>query len=330
MQNDVDIYIIQKQTTLERYAKTQPHFDFFNYLEKDQQTTKPLQFAHQEHTHSRNLLIQSLKKHALSYKIFNLDEILKSPFRFYQDHHPQSGLNPQKKLIISLGGDGTFLHASHYVGGEHLLLGINSCPKHSVGHLCSLTPNDIEKALTCFVKKQFKTKSLRRLKLELSTSTHTLPLALNDVLLCNQHPAATSRYQISICSNHNNIPLQSEKQLSSGLWIATATGSTAAISSYNFPKCSLQSRKIFAAVREPFTPRHEQLSLPKLILNGDDKSLLFFSRMRQGLVCVDGPDSSASFSFGDTVKISLPQKCALKMISHFFGSIPSKHVDHHG
>ncbi|MCX7632690.1 MAG: hypothetical protein N2Z22_05090, partial [Turneriella sp.] len=38
-------------------------------------------------------------------------------------------------LVISLGGDGTFIHTSHFVS-ETLLLGINSAPEHSVGHYC--------------------------------------------------------------------------------------------------------------------------------------------------------------------------------------------------
>lgn len=321
MQNKVDVYIIQKQTTLERYTNQNLNLNFFDYLERDRQTPYPLQKAHKEHIKSRKILLKCLEKYSLSYRIFNLDEISKNNICYFNDKCPDSGLRPNKKLIISLGGDGTLLHASHHVGGDNYLLGINSCPEHSVGHLCPIIPRDIDNAIECFINNEFQSTSIRRLKLEASRK-QILPLALNDVLLCNRHPAATSRYQISICSTDNQ-EIQSEKQLSSGLWVSTAAGSTAAISSYGFDKSSINSSNIFIAVREPYTPRNEELNLQKFYLNGDENSLLFFSRMRQGLVCVDGPDSCGYLGFGDTVQISLPKECAIKLILDFFGKVPT-------
>ena len=328
MQNEVDVYIIQKQTTLERYTHSKFNVDFFDYLERDNQTTAPLQKAHDEHIKSRDILIKSLKKHSLSYKIYNLDELSENNICYFNDKCPQSGLRPKKNLVISLGGDGTLLHASHHVGGDVCLLGINSCPKHSVGHMCPIIPKHIEKTIEFFVKNEFKIKNVRRLKLEASRK-QSLPLALNDVLLCNRHPAATSRYQLSVFSLLQNIELQSEKQLSSGLWVSTSAGSTAAISSYGFEKSDITSPDIHVAVREPYTPRNESLNMQKFNMNGEEKYLLFFSRMRQGLVCVDGPDSCAHLGFGDTVHISLPQECSIKLILDFFGKVPTFPFDMH-
>ncbi|APJ04152.1 NAD(+)/NADH kinase [Silvanigrella aquatica] len=322
MQSEVDVYIIQKQTTLERYTKRTLNVDFFDYLERDKQNPVPLQEAHKEHLKSRKILIKALEKHSLSYKIFNLDEISENNFCYFSDKCEKSGLNPKKKLVISLGGDGTLLHASHHVGGDVCLLGINSCPEHSVGHMCPIVPKYIEQAIDCFVNHKFKTTSVRRIKLEVSRK-QILPLALNDVLLCNRHPAATSRYQISICSHNEQKEIESEKQLSSGLWVSTSAGSTAAISCYGFEKASINSSNMFVAVREPYTPRNENLSLQKFSLNGDEKSLLFFSRMRQGLVCVDGPDSCGHLGFGDTVHMSLPDECSIKLILDFLGKVPT-------
>ena len=322
MQSEVDVYIIQKQTTLERYTQRNLNVDFFDYLERDRQTPAPLQQAHKEHLKSRKILTKCLEKHSLSYKIFNLDEITQNNICYFNDKCPNSGLKPKKNLVISLGGDGTLLHASHHVGGDVCLLGINSCPEHSVGHMCPIIPKYIEKAIECFVNKEFTASSIRRLKLEASRK-QILPLALNDVLLCNRHPAATSRYQISICSLDKNQEIQSEKQLSSGLWISTSAGSTAAISSYGFEKSEINSPNIHVAVREPYTPRNETLNLQRFNLDGNKNSLLFFSRMRQGLVCVDGPDSCGYLGFGDTVYVSLPKECSIKLILDFFGKVPT-------
>src|SRR5215470_17894056 len=39
-------------------------------------------------------------------------------------------------LVISVGGDGTLLGASHYVRGG-MIIGVNSAPGDSVGHFCA-------------------------------------------------------------------------------------------------------------------------------------------------------------------------------------------------
>ena len=107
---------------------------------------------------------------------------------------------------------------------------------------------------------------------------------------------------------------QCEKQLSSGLWIATAAGSTAAIASYDFPPEPLNSHKIFSASREPYAAKGEKNQLNKFILDGRTQSLSIFSRMRQGLVCLDGPDFSVQFGFGETIEVSAPENASLLLI----------------
>src|SRR5262245_23118332 len=39
-------------------------------------------------------------------------------------------------LLITVGGDGTFLDTSHYASPEQVLLGVNSHPQQSHGALC--------------------------------------------------------------------------------------------------------------------------------------------------------------------------------------------------
>lgn len=44
--------------------------------------------------------------------------------------------------VITIGGDGTFLSAAHFIEKPELkILGINSDSKNSVGHLCSYALN---------------------------------------------------------------------------------------------------------------------------------------------------------------------------------------------
>ncbi|MBY0379638.1 MAG: hypothetical protein K2P99_04475, partial [Burkholderiales bacterium] len=182
MENEVDIYIIQKQTALQRYSKKYPNIDFLDYLEKDGQSIDRLKYAHDEHMKSKEYLLECLNNYHLSYKIYNLDEISETYTLFYNDKQQNSGLNPKKNLVVALGGDGTLLHASHYVGGSVTLLGINSCPAHSVGHLCAIHTDKIKSFFELFLQNQLPIEKARRLKIKTSNGQY-LPLALNDILI---------------------------------------------------------------------------------------------------------------------------------------------------
>lgn len=332
MTSTPDVFIVQKQTALERYTKRPLNIDFFEYLEKAGQSLEDLVQAHDAHAASRTRLCAALTHLGLSHELYNLDELESSPIAFFDPDCPLSGFQPKRGLVLALGGDGTLLHASHYVGGGVALAGINSCPSHSVGHLCSIRPDTIETSLEFANSGLFSTRTVRRLKTATSRA-HRLPLGLNDVLFCNRHPAATSRYQLTI-SGLDKAPVgaatdrpesddqdsRSEKQLSSGLWVAAPAGSTAAISSYGLPRLPLESASFLAAVREPYTPAGEVMRFPQLVLQGDSEELRIFCRMRQGMICVDGPDSSALIGFGESLHISLPADAQLRLVVAFGNS----------
>ena len=314
---DVDIVIVQKQTTWERYAGRKMNMDFLDYIDKAGQSSDSLLFAHKQHIQSRVLLFKYLDSLNISYIVYNIDELKKNNINFYDDQNNSSGLRPKKNLVISLGGDGTLLHASHHVGGNVRLLGINSCPEHSVGHLCAMLPCEIETSLKSVLNNNIPVESVRRLKIE-SAIESQLPLALNDALFCNVHPAATSRYQLDLHENPGNRVLRSEKHLSSGVWVATAAGSSAAVSSYGFEPIPISSTKALVAVRELYNTDDSSLRMEKFSFDANKNSLSFFSRMRQSILCVDGPDFCVTMGFGDVASISLPENCSLLLVAKIF------------
>lgn len=311
-----DVIIVQKQTALERYTKRPLNVDFYDYLERDGQSHEALVFAHDAHVSTRATLVERLDSLGLSHDFYNLDELPRAGFSYGHgapDSPPGQNsvpLAPKSGVVISLGGDGTLLHASHYVSGSTLLLGINSCPPHSVGHLCAGTQAELPALLEQALAGTLPTTSVRRLKVTTSRQ-HPLPLGLNDVLVCNRHPAATSRYQLTILRPNGNE--LSEKQLSSGIWISAAAGSTAAIGSHGLPRLPISATSFLYSVREPYRPHAAELLLRAGVLDGEGTVLRLFSRMRQCLVCVDGPDSFAFLGFGESLEISLPPECALRL-----------------
>ena len=311
--NDFDVVVIQKQTALERYTRRNINIDFLDYLSQDIQNKDKLDSAHKEHVESRRVLLEKLNQLNLSFVLLNLDELKENQLSFFSENSLLSGIRPKKKVVISLGGDGTLLHASHHVGEDIQLLGINSCPDHSVGHLCAAVSKKTDEILEkVFVDKKVRTQLVNRLRVKLKDHEN-IPLALNDILVSHLHPAATSRYKISILDESHKVT-QVEKHFSSGLWISTAAGSTAAIASYGFLPEPLDSTKILVACREPYALNGHANELNKFSIDGQSQSLCLFSRMRQGLVCLDGPDFSVQFGFGETIDVSSPKNAALNLI----------------
>src|SRR3989338_2981124 len=69
-----------------------------------------------------------------------------------------------KDLILAVGGDGTFLIASHYVFGKTPMMGINSEPSSKEGFFMNANKNDFGKKLKRVIDDKFKIKKLHRLE----------------------------------------------------------------------------------------------------------------------------------------------------------------------
>lgn len=195
-------------------------------------------------------------------------------------------------LIISVGGDGTFLEAARGIKNQ-LILGVNSDPSWSVGKFCSATAETFESVLQRFLLGKGSVRILQRLKLQVGDhSAH----ALNDILVCHHNPAAMSRYYLTV----GKIK---EEQKSSGVWIATAAGSSGAIRSVGGKQLPIQSEKIQYKPRELYSGRGNIYKLRGGILAPQVK-LQVTSLMREGFVFVDGSHVCFPFDSGETVTIS--------------------------
>jgi NAD+ kinase len=305
-----DVIVIQKRTALERYAAEFKSDSGRSYFLRDGQSDQTLQRAHEQHCETLDKLLTELTTNNISFALYTLDDLTAESHTacsFYQSGK-RSGLLPKRNLVICVGGDGTLLRASHYVGGDVELIGINSVPQHSVGHLCALSPDSLSAGLAEVLEKKRKPKSVRRLISRTSSGT-VLPYALNDIYFGHQHPASASRYSLNVEGPHS----RTEKQLSSGIWIATPAGSTAAIRSYGLGLLEPTDHHFLLAVREPYSPPGHQLNLTRLTLDGDHEHINLFSRMRHGIVCVDGPMTASVLGFGESLEIGLGREGVLKL-----------------
>jgi NAD+ kinase len=191
------------------------------------------------------------------------------------------------RLVITVGGDGTLLAASQWVTGAHLL-GVNSAPGSSIGHLALTKRADFAEALADIASGALQPLQVTRLAVEVDG--RRLRPALNDVLLTHARPAATSRYRLTVSD-------ASEEHRSSGLWISTATGSTAGIRSAGGHAMPLRSRRIQFRARELYREAGGTFNLASGYLSPGSE-LAVESEMEQGFLFLDGARRAKRFPFG--------------------------------
>lgn len=199
------------------------------------------------------------------------------------------------RLVVSVGGDGTLLAASHNVGGTPIL-GVNSAPGHSVGFFCAAEPKTAPRMLAQALEGRLSRLALTRMEVRLNGEVRCARV-LNEALFCHASPAATSRYILS----HGR---RREEQKSSGFWIGPAAGSTAAQRSAGGRVLPLGSRRLQLVVREPYAPAGHRYRLLKLLLGPAD-TLQAQSKMQRACMFFDGPHMRVPVAMGDVASFGV-------------------------
>lgn len=205
---------------------------------------------------------------------------------------PRTPIKGRPDLVVTVGGDGTLLDASHMIGASTPLLGINSAPETSIGFFCGGIKGEAKAALSRALAGKLAASTLTRMCVELNGRVLEARV-LNEALFCHTSPAATSRYILE-------LPGGQEDQRSSGLWIGPAAGSTAAQKSAGGKVLPLASRAIQYVVREPYTPAGGNFRWARgLIREGEE--LVLRSKMRDAKVFLDGHRLVHGVTMGDVL-----------------------------
>lgn len=270
--------VIVKQTALAQGGRAA------SFARSGDGTAKRILQADAEHQRTIDAVRQALSKRKIAFgeaSLMNLDARVKGQLTI-------------SDLVITIGGDGTALGASHYIRGG-TMLGVNSAPGDSVGHFCSVNRKNFEARLDAILSGKWKPKELSRLQIALDEKP--LPeLALNDVLIAHDCPASTTRYLIK-------VGRREEEHRSSGIWISTAAGSTAGIGSAGGKKMPLGSKRIQYLVRELYREPKRSYALTRgFIEAGDD--IIIASKMAAGEMYIDGAKTRYEFPFGTRARIS--------------------------
>jgi NAD+ kinase len=220
----------------------------------------------------------------------------------WHEHPHHFEVDGRCDLVVTVGGDGTLLGASHGIGPGIALLGVNSAPAHSIGFFCAAKKGEVREALAAALDGTLERVELTRMRVELNG----VPLhdrVLNEALFCHESPAATSRYILRLQGpSPGGEPhvITEDEHKSSGLWVGPAAGSTAAQQSAGGRVLPLDSADLQFVAREPYRP-HGRPPGMTLGIVADGESLDVKSRMRQGRVYLDGDRLMHDVTIGDVV-----------------------------
>ncbi|XP_076960104.1 NADH kinase-like [Bidens hawaiensis] len=219
-------------------------------------------------------------------------------------------------LVVTVGGDGTLLRASHFLDDSIPLLGVNSDPTQpqevqeasnefdatrSTGYLCAATVKNFEQILNNILEGQTTASELSRM----SIHVNSMPVSTyvrNDILIADPCPASASRFSFRIRKDGQTSPPLVNCR-SSGLRISTATGSTTAmLSAGGFPMPIL-SKDLQYMVREPISPEPARLRLMHgLIKPIESMDIDWYTK--EGVIYIDGSNIVHPVQYGDTISVS--------------------------
>ncbi|KAK6132584.1 hypothetical protein DH2020_033686 [Rehmannia glutinosa] len=208
-------------------------------------------------------------------------------------------------LVITIGGDGTLLQASHFLDNSIPVLGVEEFSEvfdatRSTGYLCAATVNNFEQMLEGILENRFEPSELARMAVSLNSKLISTS-ALNDVLLAHPCPSVVSRFSFRITQNGEPLSNLLHSR-SSGLRVSTAAGSTAAMLSAGGSAMPILSKELQYMVREPILPDPNSHLMHGFVKSDETMDITWFCR--EGLLYIDGSHVVHSVQHGDTIELS--------------------------
>ena len=229
------LLVVCKKSAYQIYVREHGSRQVADLLRQGSPTTAYFLPSDEAHQRSMDQVFGWLDKHGVAYQRVWREEI-RGP----------GGVSDAVKLVVTIGGDGTLLDASHHVRSQPML-GINSDPDNSVGHLCAGVAVDMDTVMPPVLEGRRAPSVRRRMHVRIDDREVATPV-LNDVLISHPNPAGTSRYTMGVGQ-------VTERQRSGGIWVCTATGSTGAALSAGGDRMAPSAPELQYVVREAMTPK---------------------------------------------------------------------------
>ena len=179
-------------------------------------------------------------------------------------------------MVISIGGDGTFLNAARQVGNKEIpIIGLNT---GRLGFLADISPNEIEQTINEIFNNEYSIESRSVLELCCDDNSIENPFALNEISILKRDDGS----MITIETEIDNSYLATYQ--SDGLIVATPTGSTAYSLSVGGPIIEPNTKTFIIT---PIAP-HSLNVRPFVIRDNISVKLKVESRNHSYLVSIDG------------------------------------------
>lgn len=198
-------------------------------------------------------------------------------------------------LVITIGGDGTFIRTTHFLRGKTSILGVNSEPELSEGALTSLNFNEINR-LEKILNRNYKIIQRPRARV-LRNNQLIKELALNEVYVGAANQFHTSRYVIKLNGNE-------EEHRSSGVLVVTGSGSKAWYKSAGGTPFKFDEEKLVYLVREPYRSRIFNPQMITGYINKNEKIEFESKRENGGVVAIDSWPTY-DFNTRDVIEVRL-------------------------
>ena len=184
-----------------------------------------------------------------------MKDLESATFQLYEIH-TKSDVQPETDLVLSMGGDGTFLSAAHVVADIGLpILGVNF---GRIGFLCENRPEAVGKALMeGDFRIEYRTVLNATLKgPEARRTIGMLPYSVNEVAL---HRSGSSVLGIHVSIDGEPLPTY----WADGLLVATSSGSTAYSLSVGGPICMPDTKVLIIAPIAPHNLNVRPIVVPE-------------------------------------------------------------------
>jgi NAD+ kinase len=275
------VLVIYKKSAFQLYVRERKNQHIAALIEQQNRSVQRMYEAHVEHEQSVQIAKDVLRKLGV-----------RPVFRYRKDVRSSD----EFQLVVTLGGDGTLLWASHIVDASLPVVAINTAPRDSVGYFCAGTRDDMASLFSDALHGTLPETRLQRMQVELDGQVLSQRV-LNDALFCHLSPAATSRYLLRVGDVE-------EEHKSSGIWVGPAAGSTAAQHSAGGRVLPVDSTDLQYVVRELYNPQRKPLALVRGTF-GPGTHLTVQSKIRDGRLFLDGPHRRYAVAMGGTVRMSL-------------------------
>ena len=279
----MNVLLITKPTNFEQYGDRIKEQVVSHSL--DQHHLSDLELAHKEHYSCLDRVRNKLQSEGIQFTQISRGELW-----------------PNTKLdaVFTVGGDGTLLFASHGIYDSTPLIGFKSSSS-SVGYLCVGDETVVDQTIEDFKNNKLEFSIRSRLsaqvvQLDGRNILESAPI-LNDILFANLYPAAVTRYSIQY--NHTE-----EVHKSSGIWISTATGSTAAISAAGGNVQKPTSGEYQFLVREIYTSDGSMPTISHETFSFPNTKLEIENHCSRAILAQDGERGVIHLHYGDKVIIS--------------------------